>query len=91
MFLFLQPDTISLFYFTSLKLITKMDKITKHMMLGDVVQQYPETVEIFMRYGLHCVGCHVAAFENIEQGAMAHGIEDVDALVKDLNTAVSSK
>jgi hybrid cluster-associated redox disulfide protein len=69
----------------------KNKMITKDMVLGDVVQQYPDTVEVFMRYGLHCIGCHVAAFETIEQGAMAHGIEDVDALVKDLNKAVEEK
>jgi hybrid cluster-associated redox disulfide protein len=70
-------------------MITKMtDKITKHMILSDVVQQYPDTMEVFMRFGLHCVGCHVAAFETIEQGAMAHGI-DVDDLVKELNEAIS--
>jgi len=45
---------------------------------------------VFMKHGLHCVGCHVAAFESIEQGAEAHGI-DVDALVADLNKVVSSK
>jgi len=30
------------------------------------------------------VGCAVARFENIRQGATAHGI-NVDALIKDLN------
>ena len=65
-------------------------KITKHMLLGDVVQQYPKTAEVFLKYGLHCIGCHVAAFETIEQGAMAHGLaaEDIDKLIKDLNDAV---
>lgn len=66
-------------------------KITKHMLIGDVVQQYPQTFDVFMKYGLHCVGCHVAAFENIEQGARAHGIEDVDKLISDLNEAISKK
>ncbi|MBN2517696.1 MAG: DUF1858 domain-containing protein [Candidatus Altiarchaeota archaeon] len=61
------------------------------MTLGDVVEIYPETVEVFMKYGLHCIGCHVAAWESIEQGAMAHGITDVDSLVEDLNKAVSTK
>ena len=36
-----------------------------------------------------CLGCAAAHFENIEQGAMAHGI-DVDQLVKDLNTVVGA-
>ena len=39
--------------------------------------------------GMGCLGCAAAHFENIEQGAMAHGI-DVDQLVKDLNTVVGA-
>jgi hybrid cluster-associated redox disulfide protein len=66
-----------------------MAQITKHMILSDVVQQYPETAEVFMRFGLHCIGCHVAAFETIEQGAMSHGI-DVDELIKELNLAIKN-
>jgi hybrid cluster-associated redox disulfide protein len=34
-----------------------------------------------------CVGCAVARFENIRDGATAHGI-NVEALLKDLNAAV---
>ena len=65
-------------------------KITKHMLIADVAQKYPETFDVFVRFGLHCVGCHVAAFETVEQGAMAHGI-DVNDLVKELNLAVTSE
>ena len=60
--------------------------ITKEMPIGDVVRSHPETVAIFMQHGLHCIGCAVAAFESIEEGAVAHGI-DIDALIKDLNEA----
>jgi hybrid cluster-associated redox disulfide protein len=68
-----------------------MPTITKHMLIGDIAQQYPETLDVFMKYGLHCIGCHVAAWETLEQGAMTHGIDDIDAFVADLNKAVESK
>ncbi|MDY6793946.1 MAG: DUF1858 domain-containing protein [Actinomycetota bacterium] len=61
--------------------------ITKDMNIQDVVERNPETIRVFLEHGLHCIGCAVARFENIEQGAMAHGI-DVDSLVKDLNDKV---
>lgn len=64
--------------------------ITKDTTIEEVVKKYPETMMVFMKHGLHCVGCHVSAFESIEQGAIAHGI-DTDALVTDLNKVVSSK
>jgi len=58
--------------------------ITKDMSIMDVVQNYPDTVEVFMNAGMGCLGCAAARFENIEQGALAHGI-DLDALMDDLN------
>lgn len=64
--------------------------ITKEMTIEDVVAKYPETMIVFMRHGLHCVGCHVSAFESIEEGSMAHGI-NVDALVLDLNNVVAMR
>ncbi len=64
--------------------------ITKEMTIEEVVSEFPETMLVFMKHGLHCVGCHVSAFESIEEGAMAHGI-NVDALVEDLNKVVSMR
>ncbi len=64
--------------------------ITKEMTIEEVVSQYPETMMVFMRHGLHCVGCHVSAFESIEEGALAHGI-NVDALVSDLNKVIAMR
>lgn len=63
--------------------------ITKDMSILEVVQKYPDTVDVFVNAGMSCLGCAAAHFENIEQGAMAHGI-DVDQLVKDLNTVVGA-
>ena len=63
--------------------------ITKDMSTLEVVQKYPDTVDVFVNAGMGCLGCAAAHFENIEQGAMAHGI-DVDQLVKDLNTVVGA-
>ena len=58
--------------------------ITKDMSILEVVQKYPDTVDVFVNSGMGCLGCAAAHFENIEQGATAHGI-DVDALIKNLN------
>ncbi len=62
--------------------------ITPDMPIGDVIQNYPAAVEVFFRHGLGCIGCAAARFENISQGAMAHGI-DINSLMKDLNAAVA--
>ena len=67
-----------------------MAEITKDMSISSIVEKYPETFEIFQKHGMHCVGCAAARFENLEQGAQAHGI-DIDSLLKDLNKAISKK
>ena len=65
------------------------DAITRDMPIGTVVKEHPETVPVFLKHGLHCIGCHIAAFESVAEGAQAHGIE-VDPLISELNEAVKA-
>ena len=64
------------------------NKITKEMSILDIVRTYPETVQVFARNGLGCIGCAAARFENLEAGAKVHGL-DPDKLVEELNAAVA--
>jgi len=64
--------------------------ITKNTSIGEVVSKYPNTAEVFGKHGLHCIGCAIASFESVEQGAKSHGVK-VDALLKDLNAAAKKK
>lgn len=65
-------------------------KISKSMMLGDIVQKFPKSVPLLAEAGLHCIGCHVSAFETLEQGCKAHGLSDkeIDSLVKRMNSSL---
>lgn len=63
--------------------------ITGTESITSVVEKYPETVKVFEKYGMHCFGCMAARFENVEQGALAHGI-DVPSLIEDLNKVVDN-
>lgn len=62
---------------------------TKEMSIKDIVMQCPESVEVFAQFGLGCIGCAMASFETLEQGALAHGI-DVNQLVDELNKKAES-
>jgi len=59
-------------------------KITKNMTFGEVLKDYPQIAPVFLKFGMHCIGCHIAVSETLEQGAMAHGV-DADQLIDDLN------
>ena len=65
------------------------DLITKDMGIMEAIQKYPDVIGIFVAHGLGCIGCAMANFETIEQGAMAHGM-DLEALMRDLNEAASN-
>ena len=58
--------------------------ITGETGIKECVQKYPKTAAVFMEFGMGCAAAH---FENIEQGAVVHGI-DVPALLEALNKAV---
>ena len=72
------------------KLKDKTQKITKGMAIGEILEKYPQVVETLMGLGVHCIGCHVAAFESLEMGLKAHGLSDkeIDGAVKKLNDAL---
>ena len=57
------------------------------MTFAKVLEKHPETVEVFLKHGLHCIGCPAAGAESIADGAKAHGI-DVDKLIKALNKVI---
>ena len=64
-----------------------MAKITKDMGIMEIVQNPPETVEVFQKFGMGCIGCAAAHFENLEAGAKVHGI-DIEAMVDAMNELV---
>ena len=63
------------------------DKITKDMKIADIVEKCPDSAQVMMEHGLHCIGCHVSAVETLEQGAKGHGMsdEDIDSMVEKIN------
>lgn len=65
-------------------------KIKKDMSIMEIVSKYPDTADVFMNHGLHCIGCAAASFETLEDGAKAHGI-DINKLLKDLNKVAEKK
>lgn len=65
-------------------------KVTKEMGIIDIVQNYPQSLEVFAKYGLGCIGCAAARFENLEAGAKVHGV-DPDQMVDEINALIGWK
>jgi len=64
--------------------VPEMAKISKDMIIADMVKLDPNIIPILMREGMHCVGCPSAQGESLEEAAMVHGL-DPDVLVARLN------
>jgi len=64
-----------------------MGKVTKDMGILEIAQNYPESIAVFQKYGMGCLGCAAARFENLEAGAKVHGF-DPDEMVADINALI---
>ena len=65
-------------------------KVTKDMIIMDVLKMDMDTAKFFRDIGMHCLGCPSASGESIEQACMVHGA-DADKLVADINNFLESK
>ena len=61
-----------------------MRKISKDMIIADLVAIDQNIIVILMRAGMHCIGCPSAQGETLEEAAMVHGL-DADVLVAQIN------
>lgn len=58
--------------------------INKDTLVGDIIKEKPEAIEILVSFGMGCVGCPSAQMESLEQAASIHGL-DLDELLVALN------
>ena len=67
---------------------TEQVLITKDMMIGDIVEKYPQTAQVMQEYGLHCFGCHSNPYETLEMGTVGHGMSEdtLNEMLTELNT-----
>ena len=65
-------------------------KVTKDMIIMDVLKMDMDTAQFFLNIGMHGLGCPSASGETLEQACMVHGA-DVDKLVNDINDFLATK
>ncbi|MBI1911013.1 MAG: DUF1858 domain-containing protein [Deltaproteobacteria bacterium] len=67
------------------------EKITKEMLIGEVMRQYPDTVKVFKKYfGKGCFDCPGANNEDIDFGSNMHNA-DLDAVIRELNEIANKR
>ncbi len=65
-------------------------KITKDMIIGDILDMDRTTAPFFLEMGMHCLGCPSARGETLEQACAVHGV-DADEMVAKINAYLESK
>jgi len=53
---------------------------TTDLTVDDVMHRWPATIRIFLDFGMHCVGCPIAAFHAVDEACNEHGIDLVKFL-----------
>ena len=62
--------------------------IKREMTISEIIANYPQTIEVFRSFGLDCMECQIADYEEVEHGADVHNV-DIVKLLKALNEAIS--
>ncbi len=65
-------------------------RVTRDMIIMDVLKMDMETAQFFFEIGMHCLGCPSASGETLEQACAVHGA-DVNALVEKINNYLEAK
>jgi hybrid cluster-associated redox disulfide protein len=65
--------------------------ITKEMVIGEVIEEYPGTAAVFKKYfGKGCSECPGSRVEDIDFGSTMHNA-DLETVLKELNEIASRK
>ncbi len=62
--------------------------VSGETLIGEIVTQYPEAVEILLGVGMHCLGCPASRAESLEEACMVHGLP-VDGVVDAINKKIA--
>ena len=65
-------------------------KVTKDMIIMDVLNMDMGTAKFFLDIGMHCLGCPSASGESVEMACQVHGA-DVDKLINGINEYLATK
>jgi len=52
-----------------------MEQVTEKTLVGEIVRNYPEAIDVLLSIGMHCLGCPASQMESLEEACMVHGLE----------------
>ena len=67
-----------------------MEKITKDMIIHDIIAVDSDLIPVLLDAGMHCIGCPSAQGESLEEACMVHGL-DADVVLKSIQDYLAKK
>ena len=65
------------------------NKITKDMLIGEILRLNSGLAPILMEMGMHCLGCPASQMESLEDACMVHGVS-ADEMAAKLNASLEA-
>lgn len=65
-------------------------KVTKDMIIEDIINMDQNLIPILMQSGMHCVGCPASRGESLAEACFVHGLDPDDVEAK-LNEYLEQK
>jgi hybrid cluster-associated redox disulfide protein len=76
-------------YLKGLEADMQIEKISPNLTLQGLFAAWPETISVFIRHHMHCVGCSMSSFDTILDAAENYNLA-WDALLAELQDAVDA-
>ena len=62
--------------------------VTGKTLIGEIVNNHPEAIEILLSIGMHCLGCPASQMESLEDACAMHGIP-ADKVIEAINAKIA--
>ena len=62
--------------------------VNRKTLIGEIVNQYPETAEVLLGIGMHCLGCPASQAESLEDACAVHGV-DPESVIMAINDKIA--
>lgn len=66
----------------------KNNFVEESTLIGDLVDQYPETIDLLQAMGMHCLGCPASREESLKDACRVHDIQ-ASLMVEALNVQIA--
>ena len=62
--------------------------VNRKTLIGEIVRNYPEAIDVLMSIGMHCLGCPASQMESLEDACAVHGF-DPESVIKAINDKIA--